>query len=98
MARCSHKFRASLRFIVENLGGISFVSKLAVHHYTRIEAPEAIFPIGLRHINWRFWGPRSGVASRSDLLDPRRNLELGGAILKDGLNRGGRYGAAYLAA
>ncbi len=45
--------------------------------------------IGLMQINWRFWGPRSGVASRSDLLDPRKNLELGAAILKDGLSRGG---------
>jgi len=38
--------------------------------------------IGLMQINWRFWGPRSGAASKSELLDPRRNLELGAAILK----------------
>ena len=40
-------------------------------------------------INWRFWGPRSGIASRAALLDPRKNLELGAAILKEGLNRDG---------
>jgi soluble lytic murein transglycosylase-like protein len=45
--------------------------------------------IGLMQINWRFWGPRSGVASRGELLDPRTNLALGAAILKDGLSRGG---------
>jgi soluble lytic murein transglycosylase-like protein len=45
--------------------------------------------IGLMQINWRFWGPRSGVSSKEALLDPRRNLELGAAILKDGLSRGG---------
>ena len=45
--------------------------------------------IGLMQINWRFWGPRSGAASKSELLDPRRNLELGAAILKDSLSRGG---------
>ena len=45
--------------------------------------------IGLMQINWRFWGPRSGLASREALLDPRRNLEFGAAILKDGLTRGG---------
>jgi soluble lytic murein transglycosylase-like protein len=45
--------------------------------------------IGLMQINWRFWGPRSGVASRGELLDPGKNLELGAAILKDGLSRGG---------
>jgi soluble lytic murein transglycosylase-like protein len=45
--------------------------------------------IGLMQINWRFWGPRSGVASKGDLLDPRKNLELGAAILKEGLSRGG---------
>jgi soluble lytic murein transglycosylase-like protein len=45
--------------------------------------------IGLMQINWRFWGRRSGVASRGELLDPRKNLELGAAILKDGLTRDG---------
>lgn len=45
--------------------------------------------IGLMQINWRFWGPRSGVASKGELLDPRKNLELGAAILKEGLSRGG---------
>ena len=45
--------------------------------------------IGLMQINWRFWGPRSGVAAKSDLLEPRKNLELGAAILKEGLSRGG---------
>ena len=45
--------------------------------------------IGLMQINWRVWGPRSGVASRSELLDPRKNLALGAAILKDGLSRSG---------
>ena len=45
--------------------------------------------IGLMQINWRFWGPRSGVASRGELLDPRKNLALGAAILKDALSRGG---------
>ncbi len=45
--------------------------------------------IGLMQINWRFWGARSGVTSRTELLDPRKNLALGAAILKDGLNRGG---------
>jgi soluble lytic murein transglycosylase-like protein len=45
--------------------------------------------IGLMQINWRFWGPRSGLASKCDLLDPRRNLEFGATILKDGLSRGG---------
>jgi soluble lytic murein transglycosylase-like protein len=45
--------------------------------------------IGLMQINWRFWGPRSGVASKGELLEPRKNLELGAAILKDSLSRGG---------
>jgi len=45
--------------------------------------------IGLMQINWRFWGPRSGVASRGELLDPSKNLAIGAAILKDGLSRGG---------
>ncbi len=45
--------------------------------------------IGLMQINWRFWGPRSGVTSKIDLLDPRKNLELGAAILKEGLSHGG---------
>jgi hypothetical protein len=45
--------------------------------------------IGLMQINWRFWGPRSGVASKGELLEPRKNLELGAAILKDGLSRDG---------
>jgi hypothetical protein len=45
--------------------------------------------IGLMQINWRFWGPRSGLASKGELLDPRKNLEIGAAILKDGLSRGG---------
>lgn len=45
--------------------------------------------IGLMQINWRFWGPRSGASSKGELLDPLRNLELGAAILKDSLGRGG---------
>ncbi|HVN26871.1 MAG TPA: lytic transglycosylase domain-containing protein [Candidatus Binataceae bacterium] len=45
--------------------------------------------IGLMQINWRFWGPRSGLASKAELLDPRRNLQFGAAILRDGLSRGG---------
>ena len=45
--------------------------------------------IGLMQINWRFWGPRSGVASKAELLDPGKNLELGATILKDCLIRGG---------
>jgi len=45
--------------------------------------------IGLMQINWRFWGPRSGVASKGELLDPRKNLEIGAAILKDSLSRAG---------
>ena len=45
--------------------------------------------IGLMQINWRFWGPRSGVTSKGDLLDPRTNLAVGAAILKDALSRGG---------
>jgi soluble lytic murein transglycosylase-like protein len=45
--------------------------------------------IGLMQINWRFWGPRSGVASKGELLEPRKNLELGAAILKDSLSRVG---------
>jgi soluble lytic murein transglycosylase-like protein len=45
--------------------------------------------IGLMQINWKFWGPRSGLASKCDLLDPRRNLEFGATILRDGLSRGG---------
>ena len=45
--------------------------------------------IGLMQINWRVWGPRSGVASKGELLDPHKNLELGAAILKDGLSRDG---------
>jgi len=45
--------------------------------------------IGLMQVNWRFWGPRSGLASKRELLDPRKNLEFGAAILKDGLSRGG---------
>src|SRR5271169_800467 len=45
--------------------------------------------IGLMQINWHFWGARSGVASRGELLDPRKNLAVGAAILKEGLSRGG---------
>jgi soluble lytic murein transglycosylase-like protein len=45
--------------------------------------------IGLMQINWRFWGARSGLASKVELLDPRKNLEVGAAILKEGLGRGG---------
>jgi soluble lytic murein transglycosylase-like protein len=45
--------------------------------------------IGLMQINWRFWGPRTGLASKGELLEPRKNLEIGAAILKDGLARGG---------
>lgn len=45
--------------------------------------------IGLMQINWRFWGPRSGMTSKGELLDPRKNLAVGAAILKDGLSRGG---------
>ncbi len=52
-------------------------------------APTDDIDIGLMQINWRFWGSRSGVASKGELLDPRKNLALGAAILKDGLDRGG---------
>ena len=45
--------------------------------------------IGLMQVNWRFWGPRSGLGSKGELLDPRKNLEIGAAILKEGLGRGG---------
>jgi soluble lytic murein transglycosylase-like protein len=45
--------------------------------------------IGLMQINWRFWGPRSGMASKQELLEPTKNLALGAAILRDSLNRGG---------
>ena len=45
--------------------------------------------IGLMQINWRVWGPRSGLESKSALLDPERNLAIGAAILKDGLSRNG---------
>jgi hypothetical protein len=44
--------------------------------------------IGVMQINWRFWGPRLGVA-KNDLLDPRINLLMGARILRDGLNRDG---------
>ena len=44
--------------------------------------------IGLMQINWRFWGPRLGVA-KNDLLDPRINLRMGAKILRDGLDRNG---------
>jgi soluble lytic murein transglycosylase-like protein len=44
--------------------------------------------IGLMQINWRFWGPRLGVA-KNDLLDPRLNLQMGARILRDGLSRSG---------
>jgi soluble lytic murein transglycosylase-like protein len=44
--------------------------------------------IGVMQINWRFWGPRLGVA-KNDLLDPRINLLMGARILRDGLNRNG---------
>jgi len=44
--------------------------------------------IGLMQINWRFWGPRLGIA-KSRLLDPRINLLTGARILRDGLNRNG---------
>jgi len=53
------------------------------------QTPTDDVDIGLMQINWRFWGPRSGVESKEALLDPRRNLQLGAAILKDCLNRGG---------
>jgi soluble lytic murein transglycosylase-like protein len=45
--------------------------------------------IGLMQINWRFWGPRSGMASKQELLEPARNLALGAEILRDSLSRGG---------
>lgn len=44
--------------------------------------------IGLMQINWRFWGPRLGVA-KNDLLDPRINLLMGARILREGLDRNG---------
>jgi len=44
--------------------------------------------IGVMQINWRFWGPRLGVA-KNDLLDPRVNLLMGARILRDGLSRDG---------
>ena len=44
--------------------------------------------IGLMQINWRFWGPRLGVA-RTSLLDPRINLAMGARILRDSLSRDG---------
>jgi soluble lytic murein transglycosylase-like protein len=44
--------------------------------------------IGLMQINWRFWGPRLGIA-KHDLLDPRINLLMGARILRDSLNRDG---------
>ena len=44
--------------------------------------------IGLMQINWRFWGPRLGVAKTS-LLDPRINLTMGARILRDSLSRDG---------
>ncbi len=44
--------------------------------------------IGLMQINWRFWGPRLGVA-KNDLLDPRINLRMGARILREGLDRDG---------
>jgi len=45
--------------------------------------------IGLMQINWRFWGSRSGMASKQELLEPAKNLALGAAILRDSLSRGG---------
>jgi len=44
--------------------------------------------IGLMQINWRFWGPRLGVA-KPDLLDPRINLLMGARILRESLDRNG---------
>ncbi len=44
--------------------------------------------IGLMQINWRFWGPRLGIA-KTDLLDPRINLRTGARILRDSLDRNG---------
>ncbi len=44
--------------------------------------------IGVMQINWRFWGPRLGVA-KNDLLDPRINLLMGAKILHDSLSRDG---------
>ena len=44
--------------------------------------------IGVMQINWRFWGPRLGVA-KNDLLDPRINLLMGARILRDSLARDG---------
>ena len=44
--------------------------------------------IGVMQINWRFWGPRLGVA-KNDLLDPRINLLMGARILRESLSRGG---------
>ena len=44
--------------------------------------------IGLMQINWRFWGPRLGVAQH-DLLDPRINLLMGARILRESLDRNG---------
>jgi soluble lytic murein transglycosylase-like protein len=44
--------------------------------------------IGLMQINWRFWGPRLGIA-KTALLDPAINLRMGARILRDSLNRDG---------
>ncbi len=44
--------------------------------------------IGVMQINWRFWGPRLGVA-KNDLLDPRINLLMGARILRESLSRNG---------
>jgi transglycosylase-like protein with SLT domain len=42
--------------------------------------------IGLMQINWRFWGPRLGVAKIA-LLDPALNLRMGARILRDSLEQ-----------
>ena len=44
--------------------------------------------IGLMQINWRFWGPRSGMTPE-ELLDPSRNLLFGAQILRAALQRSG---------
>jgi len=44
--------------------------------------------IGLMQINWRFWGPRLGVAKPA-LLDPAINLRMGARILRESLDRNG---------
>ncbi len=62
MARCSHKFRASLRFILGNLGGVRFRQTRSPSVYSNRDACGYFSSKTLTSafINWRFWVRAAG--------------------------------------